>query len=209
MESLYPRGGLLGGNPNSGGPKVSKLAALAASRKRKENEPNASSGASSSVALLDKLGHKKASDQAKSDDIAGPIEKAEIDERRLSKLTSNIPIRSYTSRRRQSPIPPKEQPKPEEQIEKRAEEIAKPEQIHALPSSFAATLLGPRTHRHRPSAAATSSPNSLNSMLNFTFQLAEPNAFSGPSPDDIVAKAQSSSKGAKRKAKKKDREESD
>ena len=210
IEPLYTRGGLLGGNPDNGAPKVSKLAALAASRKRKENEAKAGGGASSSVALLDKLGNKKSSDQARSAELLRPLDKGDILERKPSKTTANIPVRSYPSRRRRSATPPKDQTKPEKSAEKRTDEkTVRPDRIFSTPSPFAATLFGSKINRPDLSAAATSQSTLFESSLVFGYQHTEPNAFSGPSPDDVVAKAQSSSKGAKRKAKAKDTEGSD
>ena len=208
IKPLYPRGRLLGGNPDSGPPKVSKLAALAASRKRKENVARSSSGASSAVALLDKLGPQKA-DQAKPANEADPLNDARVAGTKLSEKPANVPIKSYASRRRRSPTPPKVQTKLEKRAETQVEQTTEAEKLYSLPSPFAATLLGSNTQHRRPSAAATSLSESLNTPLIFGCPHTESKAFSGPSPDDIVAKAQSSSKGAKRRTKAKDKQESD
>ena len=210
IEPFCPRGGLLGGNPDHAPPKVSKLAALAASRKRKENEAKTGSGASSSVALLDKLGNKRNSDEVRITKPSFPSDRDEPLARKLSNTTANIPVRSYPSRRRRSATPPKEEIKPEEPAKRRTdEETVIPDQVLSAPSPFAATLLGSKLARPNSSMTATSHHTSFNSSFVFGYQCTEPKAFSGPSPDDIVAKAQSSSKGANRKAKVKATDESD
>jgi elongation factor 1 alpha-like protein len=185
--SLYPRGGLLGG---SGRP--SKMAALAAARKKKEEERQASAQATQpdrSIALLDRLGSKKedgvssASGTNSTAPIAEPVRpaRASIFHKKppspVQEPSPSPPAADST------PTPP--QPAPD---------------LRARPSVFAQTMFGHRT----PTAGGVSlqldemelDPPTRHQQANI-FKLPYINdptdlqAFSGPSPDDVVLRAQS------------------
>lgn len=210
IEPLYPRGGLLGGSAPQGSGKPSKLAALAAARRQKENDRKAGDSSSSSLVILDKLYRKDSSTTA--DPSPGKSE-PEISETTSPKPSSSAARSSalkYPTRKRESvdQSQPKEEasdPRPrrpsDAELEKRPEPIIAPA---AHPSAFAQTMFGLPTERSANEARlpADSSPldalNSLQYALPKTSKTAsEPNAFTGPSPDDIVLKAQSSKGPAK------------
>jgi elongation factor 1 alpha-like protein len=161
------KGGLLGGS--------SKLQALAAKRKQKQDAAKASEGTETdkAVALLDKLNVKDAT----------PTE------------TKQPPLNKYPSRKR-SP-PPEEIPTPDEDLDKASSPKAPAVQfpdLRAPPSMFGATLCG-------LAEAATTNQNDdvppsfpLPYATLDGFKKADP--FAGPSPDDIVRQAQA--RGAKR-----------
>ncbi|KAE9967643.1 hypothetical protein BLS_006252 [Venturia inaequalis] len=180
---MYPRGGLLGGS--------SKLAKLAALRKQKELEKQATSmdtDAGRSIAILDRLSAKKENDK----DITTALSNIALD-----KPKPTFPIRQ---KRAASPM---REPEP------KREEIVPPpsvpkSELLARPSVFAQTIFG----HEAPSAGGTSLDTSqplqgaerrasdaftLPFMNNPEFMKRNP--FSGPSPDDIVLRAQS--KGTK------------
>lgn len=176
VEPLYPRLGLLGGaSEGGGGGKVSKLAALAAARKKKEEG--------------------KASPGPEARNGAEPAEKGLSLRERLA--TNGKPKQAERIERRPSPVvqrvPEKPKEKPEGLKPKQPEET-KPEQpkidIHAPPSTFAATIVGDAT-RTEPSRLHSNSVD----LLKIYGQDTEPFDFAGPSPDDVVANAQSSAKG--------------
>ena len=183
-EPLNPRGRLLGGSSRDG-PKTSKLAALAAARKKKVTEAAAteSKPASSNAALLDKLGKGN---------FQGPRESRFRSEETDSTTQRDRRLRKYPTRQ-ETPVslpteigecpPLKTIPSPaEEEIQYRI----------ASPSTFAATMLGPDRRLGGSWALATSYD-----AFNLTCEISEANTnpFAGPSPDDVVANAQSASKG--------------
>jgi elongation factor 1 alpha-like protein len=190
MEPTLPPGRLLGGATTN--PKPSKLAALAAARKKKQesarSETPTSQSSNSAIALLDKLtlnatDHGKGQSSSLADTVttdAQPVER-------------NLPIRKSS---------PKPAQKTVEQIgaELPATEQKPPESPQPLlcyraePSAFARTLCGldlapPNIERIR--------------MLPMEFPLpyltipeyANSNPFAGPSPDDIVLNAQAKGLG--------------
>ena len=196
IEPRYPRGGLLGGSSKEA-PKTSKLAALAAARKKKALETSSSEDKppSTSVALLDKLGKTK-NQETRSSEV--PSEQAG---------TGSRPTTSFL-RQRKHPSKQGVQLREEPRVEKGPSapiippELPAEESVGAIanPSSFAATMLG----SHRIDTLSSLSTTSYNPFqLNCDLNEANFNPFAGPSPDDIVAKAQSASKGMKSKSQQK------
>lgn len=195
----------MGGSSSQGGPKVSKLAALAAARKKKENErssvvdplqPNAS------VALLERLKDKDPSNET--DPAKGSIS---YEEKNAASTPPKEPpqSRKYLSRRAKglhkeasgSDVVKATTP-PTSATEEPAEIPNAPNLRLASPSTFARTAMG----------SLQDSEASLVSSLQ-TVSLSLPRSldadtkidpFAGPSPDDVVTKAQTSSKGSTRKA---------
>lgn len=202
IEPLYPRFGLLGGSPPASGEKTSKLAALAAARKRKEAD-KASSNAitesthsdngqqSSSLSLLSKLSSNK---QAPSSVNAKPLasltnrrrQTEESRERRaaglpdlLDQTKTDIPIRPERSQEDASVQLPNE------------DSSLTAADLQALPSTFARTMIGGEAsyNYHRSDTVSSWStlfvvyPSSQDTKM---FDFAE------PSPDDVVLKAQNS-----------------
>ncbi|KAL9025203.1 MAG: hypothetical protein Q9196_005934 [Gyalolechia fulgens] len=203
IEPLYPRGGLLGGSSNQAGSKVSKLAALAAARKKKENEkPKSveSQQSNSSVALLERLTIKTQTGESV------PIEEPTGAKSEISAPAHKAPtthVRKYVKRRRGSsqaaPTSGSETPDmtaPSTSPKRDAvEDPISPPIPTAAPSMFARVMVS-QSRDTKPSLAESFQP------LTFSLpQVHKPDTktdpFLGPSPDDVVTKAQNSSKGAK------------
>ena len=171
VDEPHFRGGLLGGS--------SKLAALAAKRRKEREEAQAASNVNgetdAAVAMLDKL-------TVKSKDGTTPAHEADRPSR----------ISKYTARKR-SPSPKSEAPveeiAPEPEAPKPAIEVEHPAQ-RATASMFASTLCG-TSHPARSSDILQEFPAPYSHYKDY--QNARP--FDGPSPDDIVRAAQAN-KGA-------------
>ncbi|KAI4281658.1 MAG: hypothetical protein L6R38_003529 [Xanthoria sp. 2 TBL-2021] len=208
IQPLYPRGRLHGGSPGAGDAKISKLAALAAARKKKENEKHISlesQGSNASVAMLEKLDTRTLNA-----DVSDLKEPASAGPDTRSVATQSRPTRQgwkYHSKRREiSPTAspgketPKEPPPRASEFGNPAKEATPRSSPTAAPSTFAKTMFGdaqvPLPSVMPPiESLALSFPRSSGAK-------AKSDPFAGPSPDDVVAKAQSSSKGSARKAKK-------
>lgn len=209
IEPLYPRLGLLGGAPESGG-KVSKLAALAAARKKKEGD-KASSAAPAQNAEADKTPapstEQKGASLSLRERLAGngKVQKPEGAQspRPLGKL-SRLGI--HSPQKTPSPEPIKQNGASQVnsgnvQQEITAEPLAKEEEkeqptvnIRASPSTFASTIVGDVT-RPKMTEPSPLFSASLDLMEIYGQDLTEPFDFTGPSPDDVVLNAQSSAKG--------------
>ncbi|KAL3436277.1 hypothetical protein BDV09DRAFT_165797 [Aspergillus tetrazonus] len=202
VEPLYPRLGLLGGAPESGGGKMSKLAALAAARKKKEGDKSPASTTGNDA-------------QSSSEAKGAPLSLRErLAASKQVKQESSPSLQSLKRRSEQSQTPKKSpEPKPSVpaatgledsiknvQIEdnRHQEEKEQHVNIRAPPSTFAATIVGDdiRPKMTEPSHLYT---NTLDLIRIYGQDLAEPFDFSGPSPDDVVLNAQSSAKGFKSK----------
>lgn len=189
IEPLYPRLRLLGGSSSTTEGKVSKLAALAAARRKKEaDKPSEgqSTRQSSSVTLLDKLSTSKKAEAeidttttAASDSLSGN-----------SKVNDeNIPgqVRRYPLRRKKSPTPPSSLPQePPKEKEPEAQQMQDTTTIKASPSMFARTVLGGQAKE--PPLAVLHTDFKLPYITDPDFTKSK--AFTGPSPDDIVTNAQ-------------------
>jgi elongation factor 1 alpha-like protein len=186
IEPLYPRGGLLGGTPNQDGAPRSKLAALAAARKNKENRKlEDSKNTTSSVALLNKLGAKPRESRADTlPSSSSPSPQSVSSGQSTKSQTKRYPPRSQNENG--SP------PKPSAEVASQAlvalpsaELEAKPGVTPvAMPSRFARTIFGSPANSHEPIFQAVDS---------YVLQCSEPHTefdFAGPSPDDVVRKAQ-------------------
>lgn len=189
VEPLYPRLGLLGGSAQEG--KMSKLAALAAARKKKTSEkPPVTEGQLSAQA-----GEQKSVPRSLSERLAMSGSKPPVRSGGLSALSKE----RRTANSKSSPVVPEPKTKPapepsvnEERIEQAMEE-KEPEDVtdlRACPSTFAATIVG----------NGMSEPGHLFScsfdvMHIYQQDVTEAFDFTGPSPDDIVFNAQSASKG--------------
>ncbi|KAG9559055.1 elongation factor EF-1 alpha subunit, partial [Aureobasidium melanogenum] len=194
-EQVRPPLRLLGGTG-----KPSKLAALAAARKKKEAEQKAAQeGAQSEkpagvASLMDRLGTRSAQ----------PANQENI---KPGDATQQPETRTFPIRKRKSPSPPppvedRRPAAPEPTTTEVAEPTPKPvEHVRAGPSIFASTMCG-GSSRRRPSHqdSAFLSQNILPAIYGHDANLANTNAFSGPSPDDIVMQAQAKASGAKKQA---------
>ncbi|KAH9210290.1 hypothetical protein DL95DRAFT_526392 [Leptodontidium sp. 2 PMI_412] len=179
IAPLYPRGGLLGGS-SDGAPKMSKLQALAASRKKKAQEQK--SGGNSGVekpmetlSLNSSSGKEKGpSSPTKSTSRGFPIRKRK-DSNEHEKATKPTHVERQP------------EPAPDVAVEETALDQAEP-------SAFANTMFSsssPTTTTSRPySSNLFSLPYSNTAAPPTT---ADP--FAGPSPDDVVIAAQSKAKG--------------
>jgi len=167
---------LLGGSAPSGG-KPSKLAALAAARKKKEAEAKENASSANTTSLLDRLGSK-----------ALPQPTTGQDPQLLTSVTNTE--RSYPIRKRKSPSPPPdaERRRPSSPREQFPPELAKFQENHRSdPSIFARAMCGGR--RSGPSLPSNFT-HDLQSTLYGSHDHTEANPFAGPSPDDVVTQAQ-------------------
>ena len=218
VEPLYPRMGLLGGAQEGGG-KVSKLAALAAARKKKEGEktpsetstpaaattPSADDNAPGTPAtkggllsLRERLaGNGKSQKSSEGVSTLRSLGKGSPAPSPLQKKPSTEPSKSP------APAPAELEPKGavEAENQKKQEPVdvqEKEEQpevnIRAPPSSFASTIVGDST---RPKMTEPSHlySNTVDLMKIYGQDHTKSFDFAGPSPDDVVANAQSSAKG--------------
>lgn len=208
VEPLYPQLGLLGGAPEAGG-KPSKLAQLAAARKKKEAEAAAAASPTPSgpqngqqnapvsearaapLSLSERLAKAKAAKSSEpSSGLAGlkqasqsasstPSSPAKKPSVSESDKTIPIPVRS--------PIEQREEPS-----QKRESQPETPA-IRAAPSTFASIIVG------NPEGPTMAEPSHLSNDVDllkiYGQDHAEPFDFAGPSPDDVVLNAQNTAKG--------------
>lgn len=175
------RGGLLGGS-SDGTPKMSKLQALAAARKKKAQEQK-SSGEAGVEKPMAELSIASNATTAKSGQEGTPSKPA---------------ARSFPLRKRKDSNPHEKiqkPPTPEEEV-KVVEEEPAIELDDAPPSAFASTMFGrsdsPR--KRKPPPVFSMPYNVASTVVNL-------DPFAGPSPDDVVMAAQSQSKGVNTSAK--------
>ncbi len=194
FEPLYPRMHLLGGSSTAAEGKVSKLAALAAARKKKETDKAsgvASKQQSSSVALLDKLSSRGKTDAK--DENRSSAAPSSANKHIETDIEDDIPrqTRKYPARKQKSPSPPLEVPREiSEPVESTTQQVPKPSILQAAPSIFAKIMLGDQATGPCPGRLHTVFKLPYTTDPNFT----ESRAFTGPSPDDMVTNAQA--KGA-------------
>lgn len=210
MEPMYPRMGLLGGAQEGGG-KVSKLAALAAARKKKEGEKTPSGA--STPATTDTTpsgdsapGTPPSTEPAKGTPLSlrerlagnGKPQRSSEGVSTLRSLGKGPPLEKKPSPDLSKPAPtPAPEPetvvKEEPPIHAVQEEQPK-SHIRAQPSSFASTIVGDNI-RPRMTEPSHLHSNTVDLMRIYGQDHAEPFDFAGPSPDDVVTNAQSSAKG--------------
>ncbi|KAJ5717859.1 HBS1-like protein [Penicillium malachiteum] len=195
VEPLYPRLGLLGGAPEA--KKGSKLAALAAARKAKasgQTTPASESSASQpetaekpKLSLQERLAASSRTPKP-AEGLAG-----------LRRLGKPSPAVSSTP----SPAPSESSPRPArtEEMSIKQVDLGPPPKadLRAPCSVFATALIGKET---RPKITE---PNHGRPMIVDFDEIyghnTEPFDFSGPSPDDVILKAQNTSQGMKSKPK--------
>jgi elongation factor 1 alpha-like protein len=198
VEPLYPRGGLLGGSSSASGPKVSKLAALAAARKKKESNDrsgDSTQNLTTSVALLDKLGGKtNASKVGKESKLKC---KTPSSETTPSVQREKSEDRKYPVRRRKSSSPPAHAQENVSDLQgsgnipTKSESPTAPVTVpSASPSTFAQTIIGSSKETQKTSINILES-SSFFVPLEFASNT-KSDPFAGPSPDDVVIKAQNS-----------------
>ncbi|KAL4803728.1 hypothetical protein BDV18DRAFT_162738 [Aspergillus unguis] len=202
VEPLYPRLGLLGGAPENGGGKVSKLAALAAARKKKEGDKAAPAAQApgdaaqpaepkAPLSLRERLASKqtKPSEKAPSLQSLGKSQPGSLPRKSPEPKTSETPTTGLEDAVKEVNIENDETPEKEQEQEKST--------IRAPPSTFAATIVGDDT-RPKMTEPSHLHTNTLDLMQIYGQNLTEPFDFAGPSPDDVVLNAQSSAKGFKK-----------
>lgn len=167
-EPQHMRGGLLGGSSGSEPPKMSKLQALAAARRKKAEEQKGVSSKSLEMPMT-KL---KLEDQVKSQEAVPLVSKGHRTE-------TQQPQKRKNSAPHEKNIPEFESSSPGLSFEQNVE------QLQAAPSAFANALFseGPRA-----TSAQSRSMFTLPYVQNIVVEAT--NAFAGPSPDDIVIAAQ-------------------
>lgn len=191
--SLRPRGGLLGGSSaGSNSRPKSKLAALAAARKKENRKSQIEETAPSSGSLLETL----AAGSTKSH-YPGPASITKSQQAEGLRPSSKKQSKGQSSQDSQGrPTPASPRLTSSEVSEQAAVSQLGDLTIQAAPtgppSAFATAVLG--LEKNGPCVSrALASPG-----ISFTLQdVADSKAFTGPSPDDVVLKAQSSSKGSK------------
>ena len=204
IEPLYPRGGLLGGSSSVGGPKVSKLAALAAARKKRENDNPGRSidqNATNSVALLDKLRVKTR--KTKTGDESHPKPETSSSEATPFEKPAKLQDWKYPVRNPKSSTPSTESENGVSGLKNSEGSAAVPESSTAAtsvpvatPSVFAKTIFG-HFEDNQKMPATLLDPSIVFVSSIFTSST-ESDPFAGPSPDDIVIRAQNSKGSAQR-----------
>ena len=198
IEPLYPRGGLLGGTSKPAGAPKSKLAALAAARKQKENsKPEDAQNAPTSVALLDKLGAKSRARKpdpqfglSSSDSQVIPAEQEKTKQARQYPHRKSLSAEAEPTEQLTEPSSMATDDLPS------SDGDSKPEQSPvAAPSVFARIIFGPSAELLTPAheSANTHMSKSLEYHAEFDFTV--------PSPDDVVIKAQSTKRPAQKPGK--------
>jgi len=188
-ESLYPRGGLLGGAPEAAKP--SKLAALAAARKKAQEEKKKASTSAEPAAPLSLMA--KLSIQPTSLESTSTVSSAHLkgSDDLKRKLSTSSPSRDQ-SRKLKVDEPFKHQALESKSVAPGASHITPARCRRAAPSAFAQGLLGMNTPRIQPVVTE-------DIMITVPYATyAAPtdfDPFAGPSPDDVVLNAQA--KGSK------------
>ncbi len=176
-EPTLPKGGLLGGT--GAAPKVSKLQALAAARKKKAEDKNSEGKALDTHEEL-----KRLSLQERRPDAAGGQREAAVPAKRR-KVGEPVPTSSGG---------PQRSPKPQSQVQHLVEPMVLDQLVQgseasetpiARPSAFAQALFGSASDKPEPSRIERFPLP----WLSFAPQCVE-DAFSEPSPDDVVSAAQ-------------------
>lgn len=205
VEPLYPRLGLMGGAPQTEG-KVSKLAALAAARKKtdsekrgphRQDEPLKSQSTDqkpSSRSLMERLSINNGKESRTGERRSG-LSALSKENRVGGRVTRSKPAASVEAPKQTEPE--STTPSPYEEHSADSPEIRSLDatfNFRASPSTFASTIVG---DGRRPSSLEHSH------LLGTCFDVlqvygqdhAEAFDFTGPSPDDVVLNAQSASKG--------------
>lgn len=195
MEPLYPRLGLLGGSAQEG--KISKLAALAAARKKKtsdlsstfDGQPSPPSAPSSET----KSAPRSLSERLATNNSKGPIKPAGRSALSSNHRTTTKPV----SKKLEPGISAvKEASVEEKELDESTnkQQPAKVADLRAAPSTFAVTIIGKGSHSTSPESGHLLG-SSFDVMDIYQQDLTEAFDFTGPSPDDVVFNAQSASKG--------------
>lgn len=198
IEPRYSRGGLLGGSSKQDGTPKSKLAAIAAARKKENHGLQDGQSAATSVALLDRLCSKPREAKLFTE-LSSSIftsQSANVEQ------TANVQPRKYSRRTAKDRTAP--------QAEQPAHESPKglgsptntvfrdkPESAPlGGPSAFAQTIIGSIQISQKHDFQSLDRYTPRNPIIHTEYD------FIGPSPDDIVTRAQSSKVPAQKAVKK-------
>ena len=194
IEPLAPRSGLLGGTErNEGAPPKSKLAALAAARRKENRELKKAVSNPSSVTILERLqSTSKPQSQTQPSSFDALVDTAQL------RSPHNQGERKYPVRERRKSSP---------KAEKKPSITVEPLDNHANANIVSESAPGPKPSPSTFAEVMFSRPshflNAKAHPIYFQYlhrkeqRIANPEGFAGPSPDDIVIKAQKSSKGSK------------
>lgn len=198
LEPLYPRLGLLGGAPQEG--KMSKLAALAAARKKKTSENPLGAEEPSQLQSSEQkqaprsLSERLAVNNSRTASKTGGLSSITRQGRPASGQTTTSNSSSKVSRDDKGPVV---LPIISKDTSDQTAESQKPEEkadLRASPSTFAATIVGNGSRSSMPEPSHLLG-NNFDVMQIYHQDLIEAFDFAGPSPDDVVLNAQSASKG--------------
>ncbi|KAI5778191.1 elongation factor Tu [Geopyxis carbonaria] len=167
QQTTILRGGLLGGSSGKPESKVSKLAALAKSRKEKTQALALHSEQKPSISLLSRLSQKQSS--------VTP-----------SYMGSESSVKIGAENRNPDGDQGLDQPKVQLLVQQQNKEFPLDQLLSAVPSSFAQSMFGQQLGFENILNIA----NSRNLGLVGNITKAKSGAFAGPSPDDVVASAQ-------------------
>ncbi|KAI9847463.1 MAG: Hsp70 suppressor, GTPase facilitates ribosomal subunit dissociation [Sclerophora amabilis] len=204
VEPLYPYSGLLGGSSTgSGTGKVSKLAALAAARKKKNNADTPGAGSSKDVveepksnpvALLEKLGGSRKPKWSNASPVQKDIPGIKESQGQEIPPVSSRQYRAQDPSNEDLPSLLRENDPSNEDAPKRLDQ-ASPTRMKAQPSSFARAIFG--TEMRRPGLEHKfQCSEELDFNETYALDVSRSDAFTEPSPDDAVINAQNK-KGAK------------
>lgn len=193
VEPLYPRLGLLGGASQEG--KMSKLAALAAARKKKTSEkPLVTEREPVTQADEQKPAPRSLSERLAMSGPRSAVKSGGLSALSKERRTTNLKSPPINTKPEDKPTsePSMNQGRIEQAMEKQKPD--EPTDLRAHPSTFAATIVGNRGHHRTPEPGPLLSSN-FDIMSIYQQDVTEAFDFAGPSPDDIVFNAQSASKG--------------
>jgi elongation factor 1 alpha-like protein len=180
LEPIYQRGGLLGGSPDAA-PKMSKLQALAAARKKKAQEQKGSK----SMDGIENPMKDPAVSQA-----PGVMGNGNVCEAASSANKNSS--RTYPVRKRKNSSPHRKASQSSDSVQQTSpqpstDSLSAPSIEQAKPSAFASIIFGRSETApvHLPPKALFTLPYSVKPSARST------DAFTGPSPDDVVLAAQS------------------
>jgi elongation factor 1 alpha-like protein len=191
IPPFQPRGGLLGGAPEVPA-KMSKLQALAVARKKKAQEQKIAAGNSveNPMASLS-IGEKSAPSASPAASDSSKSTQNTVGSQGISRDTQ----RTYPPRKRKNSSPHRKSSQHAESPEPEVVPLAitrppSPAIETAQPSAFANTMfsVSSTARRRKPSNPVFTLPYSLQ---NTSTSANTTDAFTGPSPDDIVIAAQS------------------
>ena len=188
IEPLYPRGGLLGGASSQINAPKSKLAALAAARRTKENHKPGDGQTANAVALLDKLGGRPREHEidAQMNTPSKAPRALIMKDRDGTTQVQNTSVRQSkeVNNSQKQGLPSRSKASQDSSSESKSQSKTR-STSSADPSSFAQIISGAPFRGPKPAFHYLPHYAVQNTEWHTKFDFAE------PSPDDIVTKAQS------------------